>query len=59
MAVICDTFDYSDYPVYFKNRHNMMVVEMNPGNMQRVMETYNLKADMFEQLSKDRNWVTA
>lgn len=56
MIVVCDTFDYDDYPVYVSQDEDVHKVEKkcNEQSMQRVMEVYNLKKDMEEQLSMER-----
>lgn len=56
MIVVCDTYDWDDYPVYvmpgqdaraeFNNR--------NGSNMQKVMEVYNLTKDIDKQLDQHR-----
>jgi hypothetical protein len=57
MAVMCDTFDYSDYPKYFDSKVDLIEIQKDPGSMQKVMETYDLTADMWDQLAKPRNFV--
>lgn len=56
MIVVCDTFDYSDYPVFVKREENCRTryEEFNGKNMQRVMEVYNLDMSMDEQLADRR-----
>ncbi len=56
MIVVCDTFDHEDYPVYVTEDKSARVVasEYDNGSMQTVMEVYNLKRDMEEQLSERR-----
>lgn len=58
MIVVCDTFDYEDYPVYVKPSQEVTKVyeEYSAKSMQRVMEVYDLKADLDEQLNKKRNF---
>lgn len=56
MIVVCDTFDYDDYPVFVsadQDAHTI-VSEYNGKNMQSVMEVYNLSMDMEEQLQERR-----
>jgi hypothetical protein len=52
MIVVCDTFDYSDYPVYVTAGQDAreIVKERNQNEMQKVMEVYNLKMSMNEQV---------
>lgn len=44
MLVVCDTFDYDDYPVYVKGDEDVhKAAAKNDGqNMQRLMEVYSL-----------------
>lgn len=55
MIVVCDSFDYEDYPVYlmpnddFYEKHDSIKEE----NMQRIMEVYDLKKSWKSQ-SKGR-----
>lgn len=56
LMVVCDDFDFNDYPVFitsgmdvtkeYEHRHSK--------NMQRVMEVYNLSMDIKEQLKEHR-----
>lgn len=54
MLVICDTFDYDDYPVYVKTEADCLMRHRNPGDMQRVMEVYDLRADKAGQMAERR-----
>lgn len=56
MIVVCDTFDYDDYPVYVYTDEdvNKKYAEYNGPNMQKVMEVYNLQKDIEKQLSQHR-----
>lgn len=58
MLVVCDTFDWEDYPVYVKKSDNVHDVKSkyDGGNMQRVMEVYNLKKSLKKQLAEDRSF---
>ena len=44
MIVVCDTFNYEDYPVYVKNGESVQKIEdqCNRESMQKVMEVYDL-----------------
>ncbi len=44
MLVVCDTFDYEDYPVYVTKLCNVNEVykNYNGPNMQKVMEVYDI-----------------
>ena len=57
MLVVCDSFDYEDYPVYIKRGDDILKVikeTCTPDNMQRLMEVYNLSMDLEEQLNTKR-----
>ena len=54
MIIVCDTFDYDDYPVYTTTDADCLQRHKNPGKMQRVMEVYDLQSDKAEQMSKGR-----
>ncbi len=54
MLVICDTFDYDDYPVFTTTDDQCLDRYKNPGEMQRVMEVYDLSADKTEQMNERR-----
>lgn len=45
MIVMCDTFDYDDYPVFVKPDQDVreIVKERNGKNMQELMEVYDLR----------------
>jgi hypothetical protein len=56
LIVVCDTFDWEDYPVYVmagedaKAKYN----HYHGPNMQKVMEVYNLQKDIDKQLDQYR-----
>lgn len=55
MIIVCDTFDYDDYPVYtskesYNERHSHYI----QASMQTIMEVYDLNQDMEEQLAEHR-----
>lgn len=59
MIVVCDTFDYTDYPVYVKITENVKEIEAKYSDsqkMSRVMEVYNLKKDINIQLKEHRSF---
>ena len=60
MLVYCDTFDYSDYPVYAKDVDEFWKVYEDPqhsmDNMQELMEVYDLLMDRDCQLDERRVW---
>jgi len=53
MIVVCDSFDWSNYPVYVKAGENPREIASgyNGKDMQKVMEVYNLSMDMDKQLN--------
>lgn len=56
MIVVCDTFDWEDYPVYVmptENAHDKYS-QYNGPNMQKVMEVYNLSKDINKQVNQPR-----
>jgi len=59
MIVVCDTFDWEDYPVFVKEDENVRAIEKQYSgpNMQKVMEVYNLKMDKLTQLNKVRSFT--
>jgi hypothetical protein len=58
MLVVCDTFDYEDYPVYVSKKEKVRKVyaKYNGPNMQIVMEVYSYKKNIHEQLSEQRSF---
>jgi hypothetical protein len=58
MIVVCDTFDYGDYPVYATTDEDFWrkYDEHNNRNMQTIMETYDLGRDKKTQLDEWRAW---
>lgn len=56
MIVVCDTYDWEDFPVYVYQGENVRdIVNNHTGvNMQKVMEVYSLKKDKNVQLSSYR-----
>ena len=58
LIVMCDTYDYDDYPVFVKGSQEECQKEYNAlsrgGNMQTVMEVYDIGADIAPQLTKKR-----
>jgi hypothetical protein len=55
MIIVCDTYDYEDYPKYVLPGQDVRVVEKNcNGNMQKVMEVYNLQMDKATQMNERR-----
>lgn len=57
LIVVCDTFDWEDYPVFVSPQENVHEKEEHyNGNMQRVMEVYNLSMDWDQQLNQGRSF---
>lgn len=56
MLIVCDTFDWDDYPVFAKNDEEALFEYQNNNgqHMQKVMEVYDLRADKAEQLNETR-----
>lgn len=58
MLVICDSFDYEDYPVYVmrgQNVHTVIGEKCKIDNMQKLMEVYDLSMDIEKQLKQGRS----
>jgi hypothetical protein len=58
MIVVCDTYDYDDYPVFVpKNKDvNEVIEDYRNKSMQRVMEVYSGSIDFEKQLKEDQCW---
>jgi hypothetical protein len=56
LIVMCDTYDWEDYPKYVKQGEDPRIIqaESNGVNMQKVMEVYKLSDDHEEQLNLHR-----
>lgn len=55
MIVVCDTFDWEDYPVFVREGEDVREIESRfKGNMQKVMEVYNLSMDKTAQMAEHR-----
>lgn len=55
MVVICDTFDYGDFPCYYSDDERIQCVDRikkarNGENMSKLMEVYDLKIGKERQL---------
>jgi len=59
MIIICDQFDYSDYPVFVHSKEMAMdkLEEIRHQSMTKVMEVYDLLQDMEKQLNMRRAWM--
>ena len=53
LIVVCDTWDWDDYPVYVTAEEDVYekISEHDGKNMQKIMEVYNLALDIDEQLA--------
>lgn len=58
MLVVCDTFDWSDYPVFVMPGQDARKIadENNGRNMTKLMEVYKLSMDWHTQLSELRSF---
>ena len=57
MLVVCDTFDYEDYPVHTSDVRES-IRKYQDASMQTIMEVYDLSMDFGEQLDTHRAWNT-
>ena len=53
MIVVCDLFDYDDYPVFTTTDDECLQRYKNPAKCS-VMEVYDLRADKAEQMNERR-----
>ncbi len=57
VIIVCDTFDWTDYPVYVMSGMSVeKQLKRNGKNMQQVMEVYNLALPLDPQLDEHRAW---
>ena len=58
MIVVCDTYDWEDYPVYVSVRENVREIysAYNGKEMQRVVEVYSYKKNLESQLNEHRSF---
>lgn len=59
MIVVCDTYDWSDFPVYVAEGEDVREKAnsyQNFTNMSKVMEVYNLRKDIRPQLESHRSF---
>lgn len=55
MIVVCDEFDYKDYPVFTNDEDFKKQYQKYDGaNMQRIMEVYDLTKNKDSQLNESR-----
>lgn len=58
VIVVCDTWDYEDYPVYIEPGQSVSekLSYYQRADMQKVMEVYNLSMDIEAQLAEGCAW---
>lgn len=58
LIVVCDTYDWDDYPVYVEKGQDVYEVaaKYQGKNMQKIMEVYNLSMDKEKQMKEDRTF---
>ena len=56
MLVVCDTFSFENYPVYCRKDLIKDALKRYSQDMQKIMEVYDLKKSLDEQISQDRVW---
>jgi hypothetical protein len=56
MLVVCDTFDWEDYPVFAKGDVDIKIEHYRQASMQKIMEVYNLSMSKQEQMAERRVW---
>lgn len=56
LIVVCDTYDWDDFPVYVSKDEDVHEIEEKymGKNMQQVMEVYNLNMDKQKQMNQHR-----
>jgi hypothetical protein len=54
LVVMCDTFDWEDYPTYYDTADGAKLAMRAPSQMQKVMECYDLAADKAQQMGTRR-----
>lgn len=56
MFVMCDTYDWEDYPRYARTVEDAKFVKLlYPSDMQKIMEIYDLRIDKQQQLNTHLN----
>lgn len=61
MIVVCDTYDYDDYPSYVFSEADLAdkIDYYQNASRQRIMEVYSLKSDMQTQMAEHRAYHTS
>lgn len=56
MIIVCDKFNWEDYPVYVSKDEDVKVIEKryDPNKLQLIMEVYDLKLSKKKQLEECR-----
>ena len=56
LIVVCDTFDWGDYPVYVGKNEDIhqRIEHFRNADMQKIMEVYNLSMDIDVQMNEVR-----
>lgn len=57
MLVICDQFEWEDYPVFVDTAEEASKKKRAPGAIQKAMEIYDLRAAEDAQLAMHRCWA--
>jgi len=59
MLMVCNTFDWEDYPVYVNTEENLeeyILRYQNLNQMSKIMEIYNYDINLEYQLNEQRAW---
>ncbi len=58
LIVVCDSFDYDDYPVFVDKEENFGAKywEMKNAPMQQIMEVYDISKPKEDQMALTRCW---
>lgn len=58
MVVVCDAFNYKDYPRFVKPDENIdkVLEDINNQNMQKVVEIYSYAKNLESQIKESRSW---
>jgi len=58
MIIVCDTYDYEDFPVYVYATQDVKAEQAHQANkpMQKIMEIYNLSLNKEVQLNEPRSY---
>jgi hypothetical protein len=56
VIVACDTFGWSDYPIFVMPEQDAKAKSLNLGDMRKLQEVYNLSLDFEVQLRAPRSF---